>query len=113
MNFTYIFLILFGLVACGTSNEVILVESGAESIESDGKISGTVYMSLKGCPVLIETTMAGETFRFYPVNLGDEYKVDGLRITFNYSPSRVMQPKGCTLIDRVVVVENVLKSVKK
>jgi hypothetical protein len=107
MNFTYIFLILFGLVACGTSNEVILVESGAESIESDGKISGTVYVSLKGCPVLIETTIAGEKLRLYPVNLDDAYKTDGIRIYFHYTISRAMQPEGCTLIDRVVAVENV------
>lgn len=95
------------------SIEQPFVEQRAESIASDGEVIGVVCVSLKGCPVLIETTIAGEIFRFYPVNLGDEYKVDGLRITFNYSPSRVMQPKGCTLIDRVVVVENVLKSVKK
>lgn len=113
MKMIRVFLFLFLLTACGVSIEQPFVEQRAESIASDGEVIGVVCVSLKGCPVLIETTIAGEIFRFYPVNLGDEYKVDGLRITFNYSPSRVMQPKGCTLIDRVVVVENVLKSVKK
>jgi hypothetical protein len=107
MNYTYIFLILFGLFACGASNEVIQVEGGAESIESDGKISGTVHVSLKGCPILIETIIGGETLRLYPVNLDDAFKTDGIRIYFHYTTSRAMQPVGCALIDRVVAVENV------
>ena len=113
MKSIFIILAIVGLSACGTSKELSTENKSTETIASDGKLNGIVYVSIKGCSVLIETVIEGETLRLYPVNLDEKFKSDGIRIMFNYSPSRAMQPEGCTLIDRVVSVENVEYSPKK
>lgn len=68
---------------------------------------GMVHVS-KECGVVITITENGSELNLYPVNLSDEFKKDGLLLTFTSLPSRAMQPAGCS-VDRVVSVDNVKK----
>lgn len=99
------------MASCKTSENMVQgnTTSVGESTQSDAKISGKVFVSYKGCPAIIETMVDGNSVKMYPVNLPDEFKMDGLKIKFNFAPSKAMQPEGCTLIDQVVSVENVEK----
>jgi hypothetical protein len=69
---------------------------------------GIVHVS-KECGVVITITESGSELKLYPVNLSDEFKKEGLHISFSSLPSRAMQPTGCS-VDRVVSVENVKKT---
>jgi hypothetical protein len=113
MKYALVIVLIIAGFGCGTRKGVALEDNREEGTAADAKSTGIVYVSLKGCPVLIETEINGETMRLYPVNLDEEYKKDGLRISFTFAPSRAMQPEGCTLIDRVVSIENVLKIDRK
>lgn len=101
------------LLSCGTTakttNTVTEVGSNAESVANDDVTSGIVRTQYKGCPVLIEITEDGQMVKLYPVNLDESFKVDGMKIFFTYTPSRAQQPESCTLINKVVSLENVSK----
>jgi hypothetical protein len=99
----------FTVLSCKTSSNAELDSTSKEEIANDGSVNGTVYVSLKGCPALILVDNGTDQVRYYPVNLSDEYKQDGLKISFTFVPSRAMQPEGCTLVDMVVSVDNVKK----
>ncbi|TNF49694.1 MAG: hypothetical protein EP305_02135 [Bacteroidetes bacterium] len=105
-------LVVLLMVASCKSAEVVTTENKDvnEEVTQDGAVTGVVYVNLKGCPVLILVDSGTDQKRLYPVNLPEEFKVDGTKISFNYVPSRAMQPEGCTLIDMVVSVENVQKT---
>lgn len=106
MKYIFIVAISLSLFACQTTKEVSQLAE-VEQTAADEKISGVVRAMYKGCSPLIETTIDGELVKLYPVNLSEKFQVDGLKIKFNYLPSRAQQPESCTLITRVVSVENV------
>jgi hypothetical protein len=99
-------LLLF--TSCGTTKDLAQNTAG-ESVQTDDRLSGKVFVSYKGCPAIIETMVDGNAVKMYPVNLKDEFKQDGLKIKFTFTPSKAPQPEGCTLIDMVVAIENVEK----
>ena len=104
----YIFILIAGffLSACKTS-EATTEYKQVEQTANDGKIHGVIRVSGKGCSPIIEATENGELVKMYPVNLDESLRVDGLKIKFNYLPSRAMQPENCTFQLKVVSVENV------
>lgn len=51
--------------------------------------------STEGCEFVIEAKIDGKEMLLVPVHLRDEFKVDGKKVTFNYSMSR--RPSKCTL----------------
>jgi len=98
---TIIPLLLFAsVVSCRTAKNAPV--SDDPSIQK-----GMVYIS-KECGVIITITENDQELKLYPVNLEDQFKKDGLLITFNSYPSRAMQPAGC-IVDRVVSVDKVKK----
>lgn len=103
-----LFSAIFLFAACSTSKYLSSNGSG-ESTQVDERLSGKVFVSYKGCPAIIETMVDGNSVKMYPVNLQDEFKQDGLKIKFTFTPSKAPQPEGCTLIDMVVAIENVEK----
>ncbi len=100
------------LISSCKSVEVVATENKEvmEEVSQDDTVSGVVYVGIKGCPILIIVDTGTDQKRLYPINLNQEFKIDGTKISFNYVPSRAMQPEGCTLIDMVVSVENVKKT---
>ena len=47
--------------------------------------------------------------KYYPINLSDEYKKDGLDIHFLFHLSRAMLPQACVVeaVDAVIVVDEI------
>lgn len=112
MRAIFIILMVVLLISSCKSVEVFEIENKEviEEVAHDDSVSGVVYVGIKGCPILIIVDNGNDQKRLYPVNLPQDFKVDGTKISFNYVPSRAMQPEGCTLIDMVVSVENVKKT---
>ena len=70
------------------------------------EVEGVVRINNNGCPVLIEM-IEGDLFSLaYPVNLDNKYKVDGKKISFQYTISRAQSVQGCGA-DKVIAVSNV------
>lgn len=47
--------------------------------------------------------------KYYPINLSDEYKKDGLKIHFLFHLSRAILPQGCLVeaVDAVIVIDEI------
>ncbi|MEY3236071.1 MAG: hypothetical protein RI883_172 [Bacteroidota bacterium] len=106
MKTAFLVSILFFSISCSTQKEII--ENGISASETVDIVKGTVHMDEKGCPIYIISKIDGASFKMYPVNLEDQFKIDGLKIKFSYNLSRAMQPENCQ-VDKVVSVENVSK----
>ena len=101
-----LFSVLFFSISCSTQKEII--ENGTFDSEAVQIVKGTVYVSQEGCPVFITAKIDGALVKMYPVNLEEQYKIDGLKIKFSFNLSRAMQPENCK-VDKVVSIENVTK----
>lgn len=111
MKILTLFFTVCVLASCATTTKTAAdVNTTSESIANDDVTSGIVRTEYKGCPALIETTEDGQVVKFYPINLDEAFKVNGLKIFFTYTPSKAPQPESCTLINKVVSVENVSKN---
>jgi hypothetical protein len=88
-------------------NSNVLSEQRPMREEDMIDIIGTVRMNKNGCPVLIEMVEGDLYSEVYPVNLEDEFKVDGKKIVFSYLPSRAKSVEGCNA-ERVIAVSNVV-----
>lgn len=106
MKYVLVLLVSFGLFSCNTTKAVKEYDQ-VEETANDGKLLGVIRISGKGCSPIIEATENGELIKMYPVNLDESLKTDGLKIKFNYLPSKAMQPENCVIQLRVISVENV------
>lgn len=106
MKYFLISIVCFGMIACKTSKEVDNYEQ-IEQTASDGKVTGTIKVSNSGCSPIIEVQEAGDIVKMYPVNLDESLRINGVKIKFNYLPSRAQQPESCTFELKVVSIENV------
>ncbi len=106
MKTVILFSVLFFSISCSTQKEII--ENGTFDSEAVQIVKGTVYISKEGCPVFITAKIDGVLVKMYPVNLEEQFKIDGLKIKFSFNLSRAMQPENCE-VDKVVSLENVTK----
>jgi hypothetical protein len=106
MKTVILFSVLFFSISCSTQKEII--ENGTFESEAVQIVKGTVYISEEGCPVFITAKIDGALVKMYPVNLEEQFKIDGLKIKFSFNLSRAMQPENCK-VDKVVSLENVTK----
>lgn len=75
-------------------------------------ISGTVHLTDDACKIYIDAEIApDEIKRFYPVNLDEKFRKEGMKIKFSYNLSRAMQPEGC-YVDHVVSINAAEKNSK-
>lgn len=117
------------LVSCGTCKErkaaksaaknstetQVTVDDGENALPVESRpmreedmmdMQGTVRMDRPGCPVSIDMVQGDLFTTLYPVNLDRSYHKEGLKIKFNYAPSRAPSPESCTA-DMVVSVSDV------
>lgn len=106
-------------LSCGTQKEVANGTSEGENTEvqttveepnQDGnyRIIGVVHLE-DGCGAYIDAEVTpGEMKKLYPVNLEDQFKVEGAKIKFDYALSRAMVPEGC-IPDMTVSVSDVTR----
>ncbi|MFT7344228.1 MAG: hypothetical protein ACI9XP_000811 [Lentimonas sp.] len=71
----------------------------------DNTIYGTVELSKDACDVLINTREGDIVFSIYPIGLSDKYKIEGLKMTFNYNLSRAQSPDGCNATKIAVLTD--------
>lgn len=101
IKFTYIFA-GFLFISCASSKKASQELDSIKGIQI-----GVVHLE-SACGAIISTQIDGVEMRLYPVNLGNDFKKEGIKISFQSIPSRAMQPENCK-VDRVVCVENVEK----
>lgn len=79
--------------------------SDETSASMEGMTEGIVRISNgeSDCAVRIESDAAGDSEGFYPVNLDEKFKKDGLKIYFSYSPSRAPLPDNCIGLTAIVI----------
>ncbi len=70
-------------------------------------MDGVVTMSSTDgeCALWIMCTKTSSVPGFYPINLDQQFQIDGLKIAFNYSDSRAPLPENCTTLKAVVISE--------
>ncbi len=78
-------------------------DKGDEMIE----VQGVVRLNRPGCPVSIDMTNGDLFSTVYPVNLDKQYMKEGLKLKFNFAPSRAPSPESCA-VDMVVSLSNVV-----
>jgi hypothetical protein len=101
MKKLFFFFLLLIVVSCKTAEN-------ADSAKDSHIQRGIVHISNE-CGVIITIFDNNQEIMLFPVNLGDQYKKEGMMISFNSHPSRAVQPSGC-IVDRVVSLDNVKKS---
>lgn len=57
------------------------------------------------CALWIMTTKISAFSGFYPVNLDEQFRINGLKIAFNYSDSRAPLPENCHNLKAIVISE--------
>lgn len=87
------------LMSCKSTKEV--TDNGNPPIEEtpkeqvDPRVVGYVKLQNQGCDVLLEVDLKGEKTLMYPVNLEDKFKKEGLKLMFQYLPSKKAIPLDC------------------
>ena len=101
-----------------TSDNAVVAPAGSEKEDADPVearpareedmigIVGVIRLKTPGCPVMIEVTKGDLFSTAYPVNLDKQYHKEGLKIKFDFLPSRAPSPESCTA-DMVISVANV------
>lgn len=74
-------------------------------IESETRAIVTTKFLDDGCEVLLEIQENGEKVMLMPIELEDQYKIDGRELLIKFHSSRIMQ-SSCQ-IGRPIVIENV------
>ncbi len=79
--------------------------SDETSASMEGMTEGIVRISNgeSDCAVRIESAASESSDGFYPVNLDDKFKKEGLKIYFSYSPSRAPLPDNCIGLTAIVI----------
>ena len=86
--------------------EQVVNERPQTQDQVDNTIYGRVDLSNETCDVLIHVREGDILYTLYPVNLSDEYKVQDLKMTFTYTPSRAPSPEGCD-VNKVAVLNQI------
>jgi hypothetical protein len=94
-------LIILGGASCGNSKKNNVDQVAAMMMEGEVRLS-----NVDGeCVLWIMTTKISAFSGFYPVNLDEQFKVNGLKIAFNYSDSRAPLPENCFNLKAIVISE--------
>lgn len=92
-----LFSLLF-ICACGVKKNAKSENDTDWTVETQPvmeRIIGTVHTSETECPVYIEAIEKEDTFKIYPINLDERFKVDGMRLKFAYHAVKAPQPASC------------------
>lgn len=108
MKYLSILALALIIFSCKVGEEIVeaqdQVEDVAETVE-DTRVIGLVHTSPTGCPYFIEAKTDDGPLKMYPINLEDKFKVDGLRLKFNYNVVKASQPAGCDTDIAVELIE--------
>jgi hypothetical protein len=92
---------LLSISSCGNSKKGNLNAMSDMMMDGEVKIS-----SVDGdCAIWIMSTKTSSFAGFYPVNLDEQFKVNGLKIAFNFTDSRAPLPENCNNLKAIVISE--------
>lgn len=84
-------LFVFMLMACAPTKTSISLEKEREREEANYSGEVTTDFAKDGCPVLIQYKDSEELKYLIPVQLDEQFKKHGLKISFSFHYSRIMQ----------------------
>ena len=95
------------LFSCGTTQSIeggeeVMDEAQVQKVE---RVLGVVHLNLNKCAVLIEISEGDETVYLAPTNLEDKFRVEGMKLKFDYIPTTVGQNLLCADSQPVMVEE--------
>jgi hypothetical protein len=105
--------IVWMLIGCSLTKEKTTNSTSVKLEKADevhaSFVTGKVINRIgEGCSYI--QVQEGTTLKkYYPINLSDEYKKDGLKIHFLFHLSRAMLPQGCLdeAVDAVIVIDEI------
>jgi hypothetical protein len=68
-------------------------------------LEAIVRINKRNCPYYLEVVEGDLFFTAYPVNLPENFQVEGKRIKFEYVVSKAQSPEGCTA-NKVIALSN-------
>lgn len=102
--------------ACGSRKETASAQDTAATTETttvaeaetaeDTFTIGVVHVTETGCLVYIDAQKEDGKVKMYPINLEEHFRKEGVKLKFQYTISRAMQPAGCEA-EWAVRLENV------
>lgn len=90
------FLLAISLQACKPVEEAVVVDHGSAPSTSE-RLIGTVRND-SGCGYVIDVTQGDVMKSYYPVNLEDKYKKEGMRLKFAWSKSLNEMTGDCSYL---------------
>lgn len=94
-------IVLMVASSCGNSKNNNANQAAEMMMDGEVRIS-----NLDGeCSLWIMSTKTSSFAGFYPVNLDDQFKVNGLKIAFNFTDSRAPLPENCENLKAIVISE--------
>jgi hypothetical protein len=113
MKVVSVLLLVSMLLSCNVlkhgKNEEISVKQENTNEFHASFVTGKVRNRIgEGC-LYIQVQEGATLKKYYPINLSDEYKQDGLNIYFLFHLSRAMLPQACLVdaVDAVIVIDKV------
>ena len=101
------------LIGCSLTKEKTTNSTSVKLEKADDVhasfVTGKVINRIgEGCSY-IQVQEGATLKKYYPINLSDEYKKDGLKIHFLFHLSRAMLPQGCVAeaVDAVIVIDEI------
>ncbi len=90
-----------------TTEQVEDVMEDESTVVHEMHAKGEVIVNDSSCPVMIVCVNdKGEKLKLYPINLEQQFRINGTELEFDYRFSRAPQPSGCS-VDMVVTVHNI------
>lgn len=96
--------ILFVTFSCEDQSKVDSNKGNSSQNEGTLAIVTTKFLE-DGCEVLLEIQENGKKVMLLPIDLEDQYKVDGIQLLITFHASRIMQ--SICQIGRPIVIEKV------
>jgi hypothetical protein len=101
------------LIACSLTKEKTANSTNVKLDKADevhaSFVTGKVRNRIREGCLYIQVQDGTTEKKYYPINLSDEYKKDGLKIHFLFHLSRAMLPQVCLVdaVDAVIVVDEI------
>jgi len=87
------------MVSCKTSEKVVI------NTEKHLRVVGTVVLGDEPCGVTINAVDKDQQFVIMPLNLDDKFKIDGMKLRFNYIEVERPKSNKCKSVKAVMLEE--------
>lgn len=106
MNRVFICAILLAMSSCKTTKSNSTHE--AVTFEKQLRVVGTVVLGNDPCPILIRAYHSGTEFMIVPLNLEEKFRVDGMKLRFDFIEAENPKTNKCSK-GKTVTLEEVTR----